>query len=104
MVTIFVFVVRIFVFVVAILLFVVAIFVSEGTIATAYRENTIHYHIRILHENRIRMICRNIYLNCYSKKKDAGRNHFPLTRFHTNVIPRCRNMTTTLMNFSGIKF
>ena len=52
MVTIFVFVVRIFVLVVAILLFVVAIFVSEGTIATDFRENTIHYHIRILHENR----------------------------------------------------
>ena len=65
---IFVFVVRIFVFLVAIL-FVVAIFVSVGTKATAFRENIIHFHIRILHENRIRMICRNIYLNCYSKKK-----------------------------------
>ena len=54
--TIFVFVVRIFVFLVAIL-FVVAIFVSVGTKATAFRENIIHFHIRILHENRIRMIC-----------------------------------------------
>ena len=43
--------------VVAIFESVVVIFESVVIIATAFRENIIHHHFRILHKKRIRMIC-----------------------------------------------
>ena len=84
---------------------VVAIIMSVVINATVFWENNIHHHFRIPHEERIRMICWNIYFISYHRQKKVWEWIIFLPRvFVTNVIPRRRNRTTTLMNFCGIKF